>query len=776
MAKDPFVLNLANIRKQDIPLAGGKGANLGELISIGIPVPPGFVVTSNAYAYFLERSNLGDTIRKLLNNLDPNGSEKLQMEASKIKSIITQEAIPDEIAQQIIEAYRAIGSPLVAVRSSATAEDLPDASFAGQQSTFLNIQGEKDVLQAVKACWASLFEARAIFYRAHQGYDHLSVGIAVPVQKMVQSEISGVMFTCEPVTSDPTKVVVEAIYGLGEAIVSGAVTPDMYVIDKATRTFLDRNISVQEWKLVRNLESTEPLEANMEVNLSPEEASRQKLTDDQILELVEIGLGIERHYGTPQDIEWARENSTFYVVQTRPVTTLAQDAAKTVSGHEITGKLLLSGSPASPGADYGPVKIIFNASQIGDVVEGDVLVTMMTTPDFVPAMKRAASIVTERGGRTAHAAIVSRELGIPCVVGVEGATRVLRPKQMVTVDGTWGKIFEGILVPKRDRSAPVETGPKIATRTTLYVNLAEPELADIVSARNVDGVGLLRAEFIVARIGEHPRYAIKTGRSEEFIEKLADGLTKFASAFNVPKEPGGKPRPVVYRTTDFKTNEYRDLKGGAEFEGEEENPMLGYRGASRYVGDIDVFKLEIEAIKRVRRKYKNLWVMIPFVRTPNEMAQTKKILAQNGLRRSENFKLWMMVEVPSNIFLLDKFLDVGIDGVSIGSNDLTQLILGIDRDNAKLADTFDERNEAVMMAIEHVITTCRERGVTVSICGQAPSVFPELTRKLVEWGINSISVSPDMITETRKIIADAEKRVARSQRREKAASNASKSM
>ena len=464
MANDPFLLGLHKIRKHDIALAGGKGANLGELINIGIPVPDGLVVTSKAYTYFLDRSNLADTIRKLLDHLDPNNNEKLQIEASKIKSIITQQAIPDEVAQPIVESYRSIGSPLVAVRSSATAEDLPDASFAGQQSTFLNIQGEADVLQAVKACWASLFEPRAIFYRAHQGYDHLSVGIAVPVQKMVQSDISGVMFTCDPVTSDASKVVVEAIYGLGEAIVSGAVTPDMYVIEKTSRKILDRNISLQDWKLVRDSASTDPLETNVKVHLSSEDGSRQKLNDADIRALVEIGLGIEQHYGTPQDIEWAKEDSSLYIVQTRPVTTLSQASAKTVSGHEITGKLLLSGSPASPGADYGPVKIIFNASQIGEVDEGDVLVTTMTTPDFVPAMKRAASIVTERGGRTAHAAIVSRELGIPCLVGAEGATRVLRPKQMVIVDGTWGKVFEGALVPKRDRYAHVATGPNIATR------------------------------------------------------------------------------------------------------------------------------------------------------------------------------------------------------------------------------------------------------------------------------------------------------------------------
>ncbi|MCL0046432.1 PEP-utilizing enzyme, partial [Dehalococcoidales bacterium] len=415
---------------------------------------------------------------------------------------------------------------------------------------------------------------------------------------------------------------------------------------------------------------------------------------------------------------------------------------------EIKATVLLSGAPASPGIASGAVKIIYDASQISKVERGDILVTKMTTPDFVPAMKRAAAIVTDHGGRTAHAAIISRELGIPCVVGTQRAVATLTEGQIITVDGTKGKVYEG-KVTEEKVAIPALGSKKIKTKTKVYVNLAQPELAEAVAARNVDGVGLLRAEFMIAQIGQHPRYMISQNQGNEFVNKLYEGINTFAKAFN--------PRPVVYRTTDFKTNEYRELTGGQEYEEVEENPMLGYRGCSRYLRELDMFKLEIEAIKRVRQNYRNLWVMIPFVRTVEEMAKTKKFLESQGLYSSPDFKLWMMVEVPSNIFLIEKFLEVGIDGISIGSNDLTQLILGIDRDSERLAETFDERNEAVLIALERAIKVSKEMGVTSSICGQAPSVYPELTEKLVEWGITSVSVSPDMIDQTREIIAKAEK-------------------
>ncbi len=733
------------VTKKDVPTVGGKGANLGEMTNANIPVPTGFIVTADAYFDFLKKSKVKDEIGNRLRSLDPGNSKQLQQIAAEIKQLILDAAMPAELAKEIQQAYIEMGRGLVAVRSSATAEDLPEASFAGQQRTFLNVQGEKEVVAAVQECWASLFEPRAIFYRHHQGFDHLKVGIAVPVQKMIQSQASGVMFTLEPVTSDSDKIVIEAVYGLGEAIVSGEVTPDLYIIDKEGLRISTKKIGRQEWQLIRNPTGGDK-EANIKVPLQPSSQTEQKLSDEDIISLAKLGKQLEDWYQFPQDIEWAKEDKEIFIVQTRPVTTIKETAEVEP---EITAPVLLSGDKASPGIASGPVKIVPEASQIDKVKSGDVLVAEMTTPDFVPAMKRAVAIVTNRGGRTAHAAIVSRELGIPCVVGVEQATTILTNGQVITVDGSQGKIYDGKVTRRIKTTAVADIlREAIRTRTKVYVNLAQPELAEIVAARNVDGVGLLRAEFMIAQIGEHPQHMIKQNRSHEFVDKLYQGINTFAKAFD--------PRPVVYRTNDFKTNEYRKLQGGEEYEAIEENPMLGYRGASRYITDIEVFKLEIEAIERVRQNYKNLWVMIPFVRTVDELARTKKIMEAEGLKRSEDFKLWMMVEVPSNIFLMEKFLELGIDGISIGSNDLTQLILGIDRDSEKLAEIFDERNEAVLIALERAIKVSKAMGVTSSICGQAPSVYPELTEKLVEWGITSVSVSPDMIGTTREIIAKAE--------------------
>ena len=739
------------VGKEDLPLVGGKGANLGELTNLEIPVPPGFIVTTKSYFHFLDESGLRAKIREILKKLDPEDSKKLEKSATRIKELITNARMPQNIENEIKEAYAKLGG-LVAVRSSATAEDLPEASFAGQQRTFLNIQGEEEVVAAVQGCWASLFEPRAIFYRAQHALNHIKVGIAVVVQRMVQSKRSGVMFTREPVTNDE-KIAIEAVYGLGEAVVSGGVTPDLYLVDKKNFSIIHKMIARQEWQLTKSSKgNTDIEETNVQLPISEELQGKQKLSDREIIALAKLGTKIEKLYQFPQDIEWAREDGKLYIVQTRPITTLKMLETEQVI--ELSEALIiLNGSPAGPGLGCGPVKIVLDTAKIDGVKKGDILVAEMTTPDFVPAMKRAAGIVTDRGGRTCHAAIVSRELGIPCVVGTGDATQKLKSDQVVTVDGSRGKVYDGKVEVKVTETAAPVSKTKIKTHTKVYVNLAEPELAEKVAARDVDGVGLLRAEFMIAQIGEHPRHMIEEGKGEEFAVKLAQGLTTFAKAFN--------PRPVVYRTTDFKTNEYRNLKGGQKYEEPEENPMLGYRGCSRYIRERDIFKLEIEAIKQVREMYKNLWVMIPFVRTPAEMAGAKDLLAAEGLHQSQDFKLWMMVEVPSNVFLIDKFLDVGIDGISIGSNDLTQLILGIDRDSQKLAEQFDERDPAVLMALERVIKATAKRGVTSSICGQAPSVYPELTEKLVEWGITSVSVNPDVLEKTREIIAAAEQRLAK---------------
>ncbi len=746
------------VGREDLGLVGGKGANLGELTRAGIPVPPGFVVTADTYFRFIQQNALEPVLQKELFNLNVHDSRQLNDRAARMRQRIMDASMPGYIAAEIKQAYRELGEGPVAVRSSATAEDLPEASFAGQQSTYLNVVGEDNVVRAVQACWASLFEGRAIFYREESGYDHLKVGLAVPVQRMVQSEKSGVMFTVEPVTSDSSKITIEAVYGLGEGIVSGELSPDLYIIDKETMRIVRNEPTSQDRQIAKAIDSDGGHEgANAWLPVPAELIDKPKLDENEILELARIGRNVEMHYGSPQDIEWAFEHGTFYLTQSRPVTTMKNSDDEEADDTNETARILVSGQPASPGVGYGPVRIVHDPNDIDIVKKGDILVAEMTTPDFVPAMKRASAIITERGGRTCHAAIVSRELGIPCVVGVGSATTILTADQEVTVDGSKGNVHEGRAEARLEwaerQKQRYAHAASLNTTTKLYVNLAEPELADVIATRHVDGVGLLRAEFIVAQIGVHPRQFMEEGRPEEYTRQLAEGITAFCKAFN--------PRPVVYRLTDFKTNEYANLKGGAKFEQSEENPMIGYRGASRYVREPDVFQLEINAIKQVREQYKNLAIMVPFVRTPLELRNVKQILATNGLVRSNDFKLWMMVEVPSNVLILDKFLDVGIDGVSIGSNDLTQLVLGIDRDSEMLADTFDERNDAVMTAIYQVVSTGRKRGITVGICGQAPSVYPDLTEKLVEWGITSVSVSPDMIDQTREIIANAETKLGR---------------
>ncbi|MBI2936378.1 MAG: phosphoenolpyruvate synthase [Chloroflexi bacterium] len=740
---DRLIRWFAEVGTNDLALAGGKGASLSELTRAGIPVPPGFILVAQAYFHFLKANDLTHLLESLLRELNPNDSTALNEASRRIKLAITSAPLPTEISAAIRKAYHALGKGLVAVRSSATAEDLSWASFAGQQSTFLNITGDKELLNAVRECWASLFEPRALFYRAEHGLDHMKVGIAVVIQRMVQSTLSGVLFTVEPMANDKSKMAIEAVYGLGEALVSGLVTPDYYLVDKKTLETVEKKIARQEWKIVGNPNSGGKSDSpNIRTQVLPPEQAEQKLSDTQIVALARLGRLVELHYGHPQDIEWAYEGGTFSIVQSRPITTL--DIQRD-SLAKINARVLLTGSGASPGMGAGKVRIVRDLANLYKVGQGDVLVAEATTPDFVPAMKRAAAIVTDQGGRTCHAAIVSRELGIPCVVGTEKATKVLVEEQMITVNGSEGTIYEGKLELAAE-SVHTETLAQTATR--VYVNLADPERAGIIAQRHVDGVGLLRAEFIIAHIGEHPRYMLESGRGAEWSSKLADGIESFARSFH--------PRPVVYRLSDFKTNEYRNLRGGEKYEPHEENPMIGYRGASRYIHERDLFHLEADAILKVWRQYPNLYVMVPFVRTPEELAGVKQLLEEEGLRRRDGLKLWMMAEIPSNVILLDQFLNVGVDGISIGSNDLTQLVLGIDRDNAKFHETFDERNPAIMWCLERLIRHCDERGITSSICGQAPSFYPELTEKLVEWGITSFSVSPDMIDQTREIIARVE--------------------
>ena len=622
---------------------------------------------------------------------------------------------------------------------------MPGASFAGQQETYLNVKGESNLLIAVRNCWASLFTARAIFYREQNNISHKKVKISVIVQKMIQSVSSGVMFTIDPVTNEKDRIVIEAVYGLGEMIVQGSVVPDKYVVQKDTFAILSKEISDQKLQLIKKGNKT------LETHVSDKISERQKISDQDIIKLAKTGDDLQKHYYFPQDVEWAKAGNKLYIVQTRPVTTMkVSKKVKDKDGIKIAETPIIAGAPASPGIGTGEVKILKSPKQLNKVKLGNVLVAKMTSPDYVPAMKRASAIVTDQGGMTSHAAIVSRELGIPCVVGTKEATSRLKNGTVITVDGGRGLVFLGSKI-KIEKSQDVkeERIIKSKTATKLYVNLAETHLAKKVSKENIEGVGLLRAEFMIADIGIHPKEAIKQKKQKKFIDKLAKDLEIFCKAFN--------PRPVVYRATDFKTNEYRSLPGGKAWEPEEANPMLGFRGAYRYVTNPDVFNLELQAIKKIRNKYKNLWLMVPFVRSPEELKKVRRIVLSEGLLDESSFKFWMMVELPINVILIEDFIKVGIDGVSIGSNDLTMLLTGTDRDNAEVSDAFNERSPAVLWSLRRVIKKCNKHGVSSSICGQAPSVYEDLVVKLVKYGITSISVNPDAINRVRRVVMDAEK-------------------
>jgi pyruvate,water dikinase len=757
--KKKFIYWFKEIDKDDVGLVGGKGANLGEMTKMGLPVPPGFIVSASAYFHFVEENKLLDKIKGYLKYVDANEPSSYQVASQKIKALFEKGRMPKELALEIMKAYLKVGTklkhPLVAIRSSATAEDLPEASFAGQQETFLNVKGEVNVVNRVRDCFASLFEPRAIFYREQQGFDHFKVGLAAIVQKMIQADSSGVMFTIDPVTNQKNRILIEAIYGLGELLVQGAVTPDRYLVDKNSLKTLEKEVSTQLIQLIK------VGSLNKRAKVPKKKQEEPKLTPSQVKELAKFGKKVHQHYYFPQDLEWAVEKGKIYILQTRPVTTVKKrKEQRKMQEVKTEEKAILKGQGASPGIGTGRVKIIKSAKEINKVDKGDVLVTKMTTPDFVPAMKKVAAIVTDSGGQTSHAAIVSRELGIPCVVGTKEGTKKLRTLKFITVNGSTGEIFKGKTKTSKtiewkgveEKKRPIDRVREekaLKTATKVMVNLAEPELAEDLAQKNVDGVGLLRAEFMMSQIGTHPKKIIEDKKGKAFIKQLKEGIQKIVQAF--------APRPVIYRASDFKTNEYRHLTGGKKFEPTEENPFIGYRGAFRYLSEPKVFGLELEAIKLVRKAgFKNLWLMIPFVHQVRELKEVKKVIAGKNLLRSPSFQLWMMVEVPSNVILLEDFIKIGIDGVSIGSNDLTMLLLGVDRDNAELANVFNERDPAVLWALERVIKIARKSKISCSICGQAPSQYPDLVEKLVEWGISSVSVNPDAIETTREIVYHAE--------------------
>ena len=755
---DKKIVDVNELRVDDIPYVGGKGANLGELTSAGFPVPGAFVLTTVAYDYFLEKSKILQSIEKELKNIDKTSDQSLADASKRIRALFETYDIPDDLKKEIISSYRILvprgKKSFVAVRSSATAEDLPGASFAGQQETYLNVKDEEDLLDKVRKCWSSLFTARAISYREKQGFAHTTVKLAVVIQKMVNSEVSGIMFTVDP-HSGAKNIIIEAGYGLGEAIVGGEVTPDTYEIDKSKMVITKRRISSQKWKYIRG-----PDGGCVKEDIPNGEDKKQKIEDRRILEIAEIGRQVEIHYQGPMDMEWCLEDGKVYLVQARPITAVGNSGGNG-DGVAIGEDLLLTGLGASPGFATGTVRVYDESMSLDVVKDGDVLVTKMTMPDMVPAMSRSVAIVTDEGGMTCHAAIISRELGTPCVVGTGSATATLKDGDIITVDGTTGSVYRGEIKKKKEPSG--HTADTVSaefipiTGTKVMVNMSMPAKAEEIARLPCDGVGLMRSEFLFTNyIGEHPCAVIDEGRSDELIDKLADGMAKTARAFY--------PRPIILRTSDFKTNEYRDMKGGVNYEPNEENPMIGWRGCSRYISDNyrEAFMCELRAIKKVRDELglRNLHVMLPFVRTIFEVEDIVAMMASVGLKRGPDFKLYFMAEIPVNIFMAEEFCKY-CDAFSIGSNDLTQLILGCDRDSDILGRMgyFDERNPGVKAAISQLIKVAHKNGKTVGICGQGPSVYPEFAEFLVEEGIDSISLNPDTFAKTKRTIASAEQRI-----------------
>ena len=750
-ATSSIIRPFADIRRGDTPTVGGKGANLGEMTAAGLPVPPGFVIGVDAYQRFCAANELGPSIRQALAAIDPDDTRTLETTASRLRAMIMGGTIPDDVRAAIEGAYRelAAGQPVrVAVRSSATAEDTPKFSFAGMFESFLNV-GEKDLLETVKACWASTFGARVLFYRLKQQMPG-DMPVAVIIQRMVDAEKSGVIFTTDPTGGDSSRMVLEAVWGLGESIVQGAVTPDRHVVDKKSRRVISTDVAEKE-ALLRWDPATN---ANAREDLSGRPAAKAAvLTAGELATLVDLALKAEEHYGTAQDLEFAIEHGAAFLTQSRPITTL-QSKVTEVSADSARA-VLVRGLGASPGRASGPVRVLQSSADEKSLEQGDVLVTHMTSPDWVPIMRRAAAIVTDSGGMTSHAAIVARELGLPCIVGARDATRKLADGTPVTVDGTSGVVFSGAAAaaPEVAPAQPAKAASSETTSTYIYVNLADPARAVEVAAMDVDGVGLLRAEFMITEALDrmHPRQFLGRHHASELVERLAARVLVIAQAF--------APRPVVYRAMDFKSNEFRNLAGGAEHERVEANPMIGYRGCFRYTKEPDLFELELAVLASVRAACPNVHLMIPFVRTPGELARCLERVDHSALGGDPTLRRWIMAEVPSVIYRLPEYAALGIHGVSIGSNDLTQLMLGVDRDSEQFGPEYDERDTAVLRAIETIIGECRRLGLTSSICGQAPSTHPEYAERLVRWGIDSISVNVDAIDRTRRNVAMAERRL-----------------
>ncbi len=789
-ASEKLVLWFDEIGKGDVAVVGGKSASLGEMTSrTGVPVPYGFATTAEAYRIFLQETGVDKKIVEILTELtDVEDGRKLREVCANIRQAIVDASLPPAFDQAIRQAYAKLADkvgeaePFVAVRSSATAEDMPDASFAGQQESYLNVHGADEVAERVKECFASMFTDRAVYYRTKKHYSHTEAALSAVVQMMVFSEASGVAFTINIANGDDSQILIEGSWGLGEYIVQGTVTPDHFLVSKESLTVVERTINDKAIRLIRR-----PGSGVVEQEVPEDLRKVPVLSDEQIRELSGYARDIEKHYGTYMDMEWAMDERTkkIWIVQARPETIWSNkkkpsttDKSVKIEKREATSvkkepetshiaerNILVKGLPASPGRVSGIAHVILSPNLIDDFKEGEILITEMTAPDWVPAMKKAKAIVTDSGGMTCHASIVSRELGIPCVVGTKSrgksATTTIQNGMQITVDATNGVIYEGLVSDLIAAPRSAEAGPGFAvetfpvTGTKIYMNLGDPDLAARYSPLPSDGIGLMREEFIwTTFIHEHPMYLIEINQPERVVNVLADAFRKVAQAM--------APRPVILRFSDFKSSEYRDLKGGEKYEPAEPSSLLGWRGASRYYDPkyIEAFRLEVRAVRMVREEYgfNNLHVMIPFCRTVEEAAKVTALMAEEGLRRGPDFKVWLMAEIPSNIILADQFNQY-VDGYSIGSNDLTMLILGCDRDNDSVAKIFDERNLAVKRAIRHLIEVAHKDGKTVSICGQAPSVYPDFTEFLVRSGIDSISVNPDAVKSTKHWVAQIEQRI-----------------
>lgn len=792
-----FIRPFEEVRLSDVSLVGGKNASLGELISElaneGIAVPSGFVITADAYSRVLAEHGVRDKLDVLLKNVNKDDIEQLSALGQQARTLIKKAGIPEDLREEICAAYRRMearyGADVdVAVRSSATAEDLPDASFAGQQESFLNVRGELALLEACSNCFASLFTNRAISYRVDKGFDQLSIRLSIGVQKMVRSDLAtaGVIFTLDPESGFRNAILVTGAYGLGENLVAGRLDPDEYLVFKPTLKTHPRPIIRKKMgaKQLRMIYSAHGSRTTKNVTVSPEDRQRYCLSDEDVLYLARAALKIEEHYrqlsgnDSAMDIEWAKDgqDGLIYIVQARPETVHSQKEANRISTYalEEAGSVLLTGRAIGQRIGSGRTRIISSVQELDSFQEGEVLVTDMTDPDWEPVMKRAGAIITNSGGRTCHAAIISRELGVPCIVGTSNATTSLKNGTPVTVfcgDGAEGIVYDGIL---HYKVTEIQLDLVAQTKTRVMVNLGNPELAFTIGMLPIDGVGLARQEFIIANeVKVHPlaltRYEQLTDRKVQaevdkltqdyakredyFVDKLAQGVSMIAAAFY--------PRPVIVRLSDFKTNEYANLLGGKQFEPEEENPMIGFRGACRYYSERyrDGFELECRALLKSRAEMglTNIKIMVPFCRTRQEGELVLAEMARNGLARGEDgLEVYAMCELPSNVFCMNDFAEI-FDGFSIGSNDLTQLILGLDRDSSIVAPLFDERNPAVLQAISLAIQGAHRHGKTIGICGQAPSDYPEFIEFLLAEGIDSISLNADVALQTKAAVAAQEK-------------------